>query len=157
MTEPGPSTSHSHSKKIRSTSVSNTEPNEAPVIATVQDDDERMLANIGYRQVLTCRRPEDGRLTGDIGASPALHEMDDRLLCHLHSWCFGVCSCNIWYPHHGRWSSNRGVGLAHRIVHGRMHSTFRYSDLPRTRKERWLNVAVAELVSAYPTAGEFQR
>lgn len=32
--------------------MSNTEPNEAPVIATVQDDDERMLANIGYRQEL---------------------------------------------------------------------------------------------------------
>lgn len=64
MTEPGPSTSHSHSKKVGSTTVEarltkNTEPNEAPVIATVQDDDERMLATIGYRQVLTCRRPEN--------------------------------------------------------------------------------------------------
>lgn len=63
MDEPGPSTSASHSK-VRSSPAEaqfskNIAPAEAPVIAAAQNDDERMLATIGYKQVLTCRQPED--------------------------------------------------------------------------------------------------
>lgn len=63
MNEPGPSTSPSHSKKIRSSPAEaqfskNIAPTEAPVIAAAQNDDERMLATIGYKQVLTGRQPE---------------------------------------------------------------------------------------------------
>lgn len=64
MTDPGLSTGHLRSKKIGSIpaeaqSPKDIEPSEAPVVATGQDDDERMLATIGYRQVLTAPRSED--------------------------------------------------------------------------------------------------
>ncbi|MCJ1462764.1 hypothetical protein MMC07_001367 [Pseudocyphellaria aurata] len=57
MTQPGSSTSHVRSKKTSSTPAGaqfpkNIESSEAPIIALVQNDDERMLATIGYKQEL---------------------------------------------------------------------------------------------------------
>lgn len=133
MADPGSSTSHVRSNKTRTTQTEahltkNIRPRRAPIVTAVLDDDDRMLATIGYRQVLTCRRPKDSEADRETGAAPELYQMDHRLLCHLHSWGVGVGSRHIWYPHRGGWSSNRGVGLVHRIMHGRMHSTVRYLD-----------------------------
>ena len=34
--------------------VGSTRPRLSPLMATIKDDDERLLARIGYRQVITC-------------------------------------------------------------------------------------------------------
>lgn len=96
-------------------------------MATIEDDDERLLARIGYRQVQATAVLDTNADDTDsrVGAEARVHKVVNGLLCHLDSWSsrFGTChirdSCQFWWP------SNCSMGMVYWISHGNVYSKFR--------------------------------
>lgn len=79
--------------------------------------------------------------------------MVDGVLCNFHSRCSGLRPSYLWQPHHRRRSCHCSMGLVHWQCDGHVYSKLR-CDLPQTDfLLPGLTLPVAELVSAYPTAG----
>lgn len=79
--------------------------------------------------------------------------MVNGLLRHLHSGCTRLRPGHLWKSTERRWSSNGSMGVVHWQCDGLLHSQFRYATLPHSIGRLANLRAVAELVSAYPTAG----
>jgi hypothetical protein len=122
-------------------------------MATIDNDDERLLARIGYRQVcdvsghaLNC--PKLG-----TGAQTRIHKVVNRLVCHINSRCPRFCSCHSWQSS-GFWRARHcSMGLVYWISDGNVYCKLRFVYSCLKRRMVSLTIVVAELVSAYPTAG----
>ena len=96
------------------------------IMATIQDDDERLLARIGYKQA--CSKPnllQIFLLTVVLGAEARIHKMVDYILRHFYSRSAGISARNLRKPYH-RWRAGHGcMGVVYRIVHGNVHCKLR--------------------------------
>ena len=122
-------------------------------MATIEDDDERLLNQIGYTQV---REPyntiEGARLSRLVGSKSSFHKMVDVVLCHLCARGFGISPGNIWKSIKPWRTCSFSMGMVNRISDGFVYICFRFAISLRPTFLT-LMMAVAELVSAYPTAG----
>ena len=122
------------------------------IMATIADDDDRLLVRIGYTPVSAPSHSLDHLPTVSAGSTKTFLEMVYCFICHLDSRSFGLSARDLWCTNEFGWPSNSSMGLVHWQHHGILHSQFRYVCKIHTRalaKSR----QVAELVSAYPTAG----
>lgn len=79
--------------------------------------------------------------------------MVDSILCNLDPRSARVSTSNVWRSHDFRWTCNMCVGVVHWQCHGVLYSQFG-SVIQRCPWAVPANASsVAELVSAYPTAG----
>lgn len=91
---------------------------------------------------------------GYPGAPSLVHEMVHGILCYFYSGCVGLGSSDLRHTNQVRRSSYRCMDMVHRVCHGRVHRAFRLLAFLYIRQiEALLTLTVAELVSAYPTAG----
>jgi hypothetical protein len=68
-----------------------------PTMATIEDDDERLLAEIGYEQVriyLFSEHPKT--LTSMAGTFTPFHEVLDPILCDLCFRSLRLGASNVW-------------------------------------------------------------
>lgn len=96
------------------------------IMATIADDDDRLLVRIGYTPVSTPSLPLEHSPTVFAGATKTFLKMVYRLIRHLNSRSVGLSARNLRCPNEFRWSSNGSMGVAHRQCHGILHSQFRY-------------------------------
>jgi hypothetical protein len=92
-------------------------------MATIEDDDERLLARIGYKQVSS--PTNDSPLLSPAGTQEGIPKMVDRLLRYFHPRRPGFRPGDNWRPPDGGRTRNRRVGLADRVRDGDVHSEFR--------------------------------
>lgn len=93
-------------------------------MATIEDDDERLLARIGYKQVSSAINT--ALVLSLAGTEERIPKMVHRLLRHFDPWRPGVRSGDHRRPPDGGRARNRRVGVAHRVRHGHVHREFRY-------------------------------
>lgn len=99
-----------------------------PPMATIHDDDELLLARIGYKQVKLywLSRPylkalPSSQLTPFKGIATRIFQMVHRFVCHFHPGHPGIRASHIrftagcWRPSHSR------VVLVDRLLHGLVH------------------------------------
>lgn len=99
-------------------------------MATIQDDDERLLARIGYKQVrwtpLCGIYPSPLPLSAVlfinrtiyVGTKTRVFQMVYRFVRHLHPWSFGLGPGDIWPSTSRRRSCYRSMVLVHRVIYG---------------------------------------
>jgi hypothetical protein len=94
-------------------------------MATIQDDDERLLAQIGYTQVGTPPYPHGSHSEERyLGSQPTLHKVVDNFLRCLCSWSSWLDASYVWCPVEP-WRTGFGcLGLACRISYGFLHFCF---------------------------------
>jgi hypothetical protein len=96
-------------------------------MATIEDDDERLLNQIGYTQVSLPDRALQLDLSDQLtGSESSLHQMVDVVLRHLSSWSFGICSSHVWQPIESWRTSCFCMGMVYWIFDGIMHLRFGY-------------------------------
>jgi len=78
--------------------------------------------------------------------------MVDTLICYLYSRSAWFCASHLLQPYQCWRTGDRSVGMVCWKHHGHVHSEFRYVPYP-SELNLELTISVAELVSAYPTAG----
>jgi hypothetical protein len=105
------------------------------IMATIADDDDRLLVRIGYTPVGFNLYELRTQPTLFAGARAAFFKMVDCLLRHIDSRCVGLCSGNIWSSDVIWRARNRSMGLVHRQHHGILHSQFRYDSSNLTHCE----------------------
>jgi hypothetical protein len=98
----------------------------AKPMATIRDDDERLLAQIGYKQVMAAIIPNRGSHSpSQTGATTGTHQMVHCVICHLYPWCSGFRPCNIRKPYF-RWRTcDSCLVLVLWILLRILHSCFR--------------------------------
>lgn len=79
--------------------------------------------------------------------------MVNSVLCNFDSGSARISASNLWCSNDLWWASNMRVGMAHWQYHGILYSQFGCVDKHHPRVEFADTQPVAELVSAYPTAG----
>ncbi len=124
------------------------------VMATIEDDDERLLARIGYRQV--CFYPpllSLLQLMFVVGTQKGIYQVVDGLIRHFHPRCPWLRTRYLWRANWFWRTSNSRLVLGHWLLYGVLYSKFRSVNVKGLPQAFWLTHAVAELVSAYPTAG----
>lgn len=100
-------------------------------MATIQDDDERLLARIGYKQVgpvHALNLPRDN-LTEMIyvvsGIETRIFEVVHSFLCDIHPGRSRVRPGDVRISIGGWRACHRSVVLVHRVVYGHVHRQFR--------------------------------
>ena len=102
--------------------------NQLPAMATIADDDDRLLVRIGYAPVSTMSTCWfQLQLTQLAGPSKTFLKMVNSLICYFHSWCAGLSSCYFWRSNVLGRPSNRSLGLVHWQHHGLLYSQLRYT------------------------------
>jgi hypothetical protein len=93
----------------------------------VQDEDARLLARIGYKQVRLYYADGDrALLTASIlGASTRVQQVVNSVICHLCTGCARIAAGHVWRSHQRRRPGDGGLGLVHWIVHGVCYCEFR--------------------------------
>lgn len=104
-------------------------------MATIQDDDERLLTRIGYKQVdltATCGSPWaaeneglDTHLVVLKGIAKRIYQMVDCIVCGFDSWCVRFGSCNICSPHYFRRAGDSSLVLVFWVLNGHVYSDLR--------------------------------
>lgn len=92
-------------------------------MSAVHDDDERLLARIGYKQVRKAL-PTGAVLRLIIfitGTEARILKMVNCLLCYFYSGGLGLCSSDIWGPAGRRGSRNCSLVLVPGLCHGVLH------------------------------------
>lgn len=116
--------------KVKSTTNSAEGSPAIPPMATIRDDDELLLARIGYKQVLlnpvaNQRSLRSVRQTEadppGIGIATRILQMVYRLLRHLHSRSPGLCPGDVWLAAVCGGPSYSRLVLVDRLLHGDVH------------------------------------
>lgn len=104
-------------------------------MATIQDDDERLLTRIGYKQVdltATCDSPPaaereslNTHLVVFKGIAERIYQMVDCIVCDFDSWRVRFGSCNICSPHYFRRASDSSLVLVFWVLNGHVYSNLR--------------------------------
>lgn len=88
--------------------------NKPDIMATIADDDDRLLVRIGYTPVCSLLV----FVVGDADLKPGLAEtlltMVNRVLCDLDSWSARISASNIWRSYDLWRTCNMCVGMVHR-------------------------------------------
>lgn len=79
--------------------------------------------------------------------------MVDAVVCDLDSWCSGLTTSNIRSADYCGGPSNGSMGMVLRLHHGFHNCKLGQVKEDNPQATLMLTFAVAELVSAYPTAG----
>ena len=82
--------------------------------------------------------------------------MVHSLIRHFHPWCARISASNIWRSNLCRRTCHSSMGVVYRLLHGHGHSFIRSVDTSQCIDSATIYLPfflVAELVSAYPTAG----
>jgi hypothetical protein len=95
-------------------------------MATIADDDDRLLVRIGYTPVSVPSPPLEHYLRLFTGATKTFFKMVYRFIRHLNSRCIGFSPSNLWCPNEFRRSSDSSMGMVHWQHHGILYSQFRY-------------------------------
>lgn len=95
------------------------------IMATIADDDDRLLARIGYTPVRASEVMIVHSLILGTGAPPSLLEMVHSLVCYLDSRCTRFSASDVRRSNDLRWTSNGCVGMVHWQHHGVLHSKLR--------------------------------
>lgn len=86
-----------------------------------------------------------------VGTETRIYKMVYSILCYFDSWSIGIGSRNNRSSTYGGRSSNSSMGLVHWINYGNVYCKLWYEN--ESMELLCLTLLVAELVSAYPTAG----
>lgn len=99
-----------------------------PAMATIQDDDELLLARIGYKQVqppgaIGTRDKKNNHLTLilSVGTTTRVLQMVHRLLRNLDSRGPRFRACDLRFPVSSRRPGNCSMVLVNRFLHGHVH------------------------------------
>jgi hypothetical protein len=95
------------------------------IMASIADDDDRLLARIGYTPVSKSSLVIFKPLKLGAGPPPSFLEMVYGLVCDLYSRCTRLSASNVRRPNGFRWTSNGSMGMVHRQYHGILHSKLR--------------------------------
>lgn len=82
-------------------------------MATIVDDDDRLLARIGYTPVSTARYLTRYRPTQLAGPTPAFLKMVHCVLRHIYPRCTGFGTCDVWSANEFGWTGHSSMGMVH--------------------------------------------
>lgn len=83
-------------------------------MATIADDDDRLLVRIGYAPVsIMLKFRFKLGLTVSAGTTKTFLKMVNSLICHLHSRCAGFSARDFWCANVFRRPSDSSMGLVH--------------------------------------------
>jgi hypothetical protein len=95
------------------------------IMASIADDDDRLLARIGYTPVSASSLVVSKPLRLGVGSPPSFLEMVYGVVCDLYSRCIRLSASNVRRPDGFRWTSNGCMGMVHWQYHGILHSKLR--------------------------------
>jgi hypothetical protein len=109
--------------------------NQRSIMATIADDDDRLLVRIGYTPVrYWFSKSLCSKIVNEIsGLATPFFEMVDRVVCHLDSRSPRISPSDFWQPDGRRRTCNCRVGMVHWQCHGILHSELRYALLTLSR------------------------
>lgn len=82
-------------------------------MATIADDDDRLLVRIGYTPVSAEVSLSIQWLMWVLGTAETFLTMVDRLVCYIDPGCTWLSSSDFWYPDELWRSSNMCLGMVH--------------------------------------------
>lgn len=84
------------------------------IMATIADDDDRLLVRIGYTPVRSLDLHPKSLLILVTGITTTLFKMVDRLIRDFDSWCLGLSPSYLRSPNGLGRTRNSSVGMVHR-------------------------------------------
>jgi hypothetical protein len=108
------------------------QPRNGNIMATIQDDDDRLLVRIGYTPVSRGRHVRRQRLIRITGFAPSFLQVVYCVIRNIHSWCARIRTSDIRSANVFRRTSYSSMGMVHWQYHGLLYSKFRYITPHRT-------------------------